>query len=109
MLHSLDFKFENATARGGKPIRAPIARAIVLLEAFNPALNLEAPQGPVKSARAQYNAAIAHLFHVLKNGVAMPGLTGKTQKHEENRFGKRSLCHMSARDMSSRDMLCADR
>ncbi len=109
MLHSLDFKFENATARGGKPIRAPIAIPIVLLEAFNPALNPEAPQGPVKSARAQHNAAIADLLHVLKKGVAMAGLPGKTQKDDENRFGKRSLCHMSARDMSSRDMLCADR
>ena len=96
MPHSLNLQLQVAASARSKPVRAPVARAFVFFDAFDPCLIKQASQSSIERARAEPHSATAHLFDILKNGVAVPRLLRQAQQDKQYVRGKEFICRQAS-------------
>jgi oligoendopeptidase F len=66
-----------------------VARSVFLFEALDPSILQKTTYRPVERSRAELNAAIAELFHVFQQGIAMSRFRSKTHENERDGLTQR--------------------
>src|SRR5579864_3128045 len=94
-----EFGCELETPVGREPVGLLIARGVGLVEALDPAIFEQTPQGAIQRPGAQLHGSAAQAFDVLEQRVAVARRIGEAGEDQQHRLGK------SFGDMSHNDTL----
>jgi len=104
---SLNFCFENTSARLGERVGFALAvRAVRLriIHPLDPVLLQQALERAIQGAGAQHDALIAEHLNIFHDGIAMPGPRGKAQENEQSSLAEGRL-EVGSRLGANRDLL----
>lgn len=105
LAHTVQLHLQLFAARRSQSVSLFLARRVRLLEALDPLVFKQPPEGPIERACAQPHAAIAKNFNILHQRVPMPRPLGQAQQNQQDCLtrclGVRSLHNMSHDDILS--------